>query len=501
MVAISDFLGKSVSEMLLQKKPIDPYGGMASQPFATQQPTQNQQAKPASQDSVVQSFLKNNFLAPALVKKEKQYDQQALLNNFQAQQANAGGMVPTDTLPQNQPMGQQPMTVPTGKMPAFSNTHNFSSGMQPNSMQALNPYAGMNVPSVDTQPFQAQQQALQKQGTVMEKAYQEKGKADQAFGQQQQQFYQGQQVTSKQNLEEYKTQTADYNTQLTEINKQFPLLNRQQVIENMDTGKKVMASVGMVLGGIGAGMTGQKNAAIEAFNQNVDSIIQTNTQNYQRSLETLNAKRAKSATDFEMARQNLAENTAMQAQIFNGIKQQIDAKFMEESAPAERYKLESMSAQVMQELAKLQTQSALQGFNFKMEERKWLLSMEMNKNAVNVGTDPTGRPIKALAVNEKAADILRVELPKEQARKKSVQDMIAYIDASKSSGGGVKTQILTGNALEAMKQNIAMQFGLDAKTLPDIKKTFGSDSVDFYRQLLGQADQSIDNLINTNTIR
>ena len=276
-------------------------------------------------------------------------------------------------------------------------------------------------------------------------------------------------------------------------------MNRQQVIDNMSVGDKIMKGIGLVLGGIGAGMSGRENVALDLVNKQIDSVLDVNRANYQRNVEQLNAKRAKSASDFDMTRQQLNDNATMQNNIFSSIKDKIDAQFKVTSSPAVRYQLEAAGAQVMQRMAQMNQQNALQNMQLQLQGRQWAAQMAMNPRAVQLGTDSYGKPIQGVAASDKSAEALREQLPALDQKISAVKDMVNYLNQAPKTSG--KSQSLIGKNLEGMKQNVAKAFGLDPKEMPDIVQSIGRDSTDFYNQLLEQATKNKQNVINANIIK
>lgn len=386
--------------------------------------------------------------------------------------------------------------IPTG---AVSNLYTPSTNVQPNQLQSLNPYAGVQIAGVSQAPFVQEQRALSNQGSTLAKATAEQGKSMQNLSSQQGKYFQDLQGKSAANIDKYKDETKNFDSQLDQINKQYPLLNRKQVLDNMSVGDKIFSAIGTIFGGAGAGMTGGSNVALDLVNKNIDSIINTNSANYQRAVETLNSKRAKSASDFEMTRQSLNDNATMQNNIFQSVKDHIDAKYKETSSPAVKYQLEAAGAQVMQRMASMNQQNALQNMQLQLQGRQWAAQMAMNPRAVQLGTDAMGKPIQGVAASDKSAEVLREQLPQLENKISTVRDMINYLNQAPNSAG--KSQSLIGNNLEGMKQNVAKAFGLDPKEMPDIVKTAGRDATDFYNQLLSQASKNKQDVINANVIK
>jgi hypothetical protein len=447
----------------------------------------------------------------------------SFLDNFAAKVAKEGvyagqpnidpnGSVLPSGMPSSQPMGlstqaqQQPTEIPSQianniqqRQQGISNLYTPSQNVQPNQLQSLNPYAGVQIAGVSQAPFQQEQRALGAQGNVLAKATEQQGKSLQNLNAQQQNYFKDLQGQSQGALKKYQAETGDFDKQLDSINQKYPLLNRKQVIENMDLGDKVLSGIGVILGGIGAGMTGKDNAALGLVNKNIDSMLEVNRANYQRSIDTLNAKRMKSASDFDMTRQQINDNATMQNNIFSAVKDHIDAQYKVASSPAVKYQLEAAGAQVMQRMAQMNQQNALQNMQLQLQGRQWAAQMAMNPRAVQLGTDAQGKPIQGVAASDKSAEVLREQLPQLDQKISAVKDMVDYLNQAPKTAG--KSQSLIGKNLEGMKQNVAKHFGLDPKELPDIVQSVGRDATDFYNQLLEQATKNKQNIINANVIK
>lgn len=88
-------------------------------------------------------------------------------------------------------------------------------------------------------------------------------------------------------------------------------IDPQQYLNTMGTDKKVMTAIGMVLSGIGAGLTGQPNLAVDLYNKNTDRAIAAQKQKFeammaasaqsQGLLKTAQDRQAISATAYQMA--------------------------------------------------------------------------------------------------------------------------------------------------------------------------------------------------------
>lgn len=90
-------------------------------------------------------------------------------------------------------------------------------------------------------------------------------------------------------------------------------IDPQRYINNLGVGQKTLTAIGIALSGLGAGLTGQPNMAMQAVQANIDRDIQAQAKIFQNKMETVAAERGllQSAQD----RQNLAQLALQQATV------------------------------------------------------------------------------------------------------------------------------------------------------------------------------------------
>lgn len=412
--------------------------------------------------------------------------------------------MPVQTQQQSQvPSQQQPMVQSNQQQPTtqkgINNIINPNPMVQPAQLGGLNPYAGVGYGNINPAGFQREQAALSAQGAILEKGQKQLGQQVAENAGKQATAMQGLQKQSTQAMTNYNKESEEYDKQIKAVQTKFPSLSREQVLDTYSTGQKAVMGLGVLLSGIGAGMTHSGgNAALDVINRNIDSVIASNSKNFQQTMEILNSKRAKSAQDFEFARQQLQDSTTLQNNIFNAMQSKIEAQYKATTAPAARLQLEAASAQVAQRMAATNQQTAVQNLQLQLQGRQWQAQMAMNPRSVTIGTDAQGRPIQAVSASDKSAEVLREQIPQMDQKIGAVKDLINYISTAPKTQGRNETFI--GKNLEGMKQNIAKLYGLDPKEMPDITQTVGRDATDFYNQLLTQATQQKQNIINTHTL-
>lgn len=417
-------------------------------------------------------------------------------------QRMASGYISPSGMPVQNPVPSQQQMTPANQAPmqggGVSNLVNQSPMVQPAQLQGINPYAGMGYGSINPEGFKREQAALNTQGRVMEQGQAQLGKQTSELAGNQASAMQGLQKQSSKAMEDYKAQSKDFDTRINDVQKRFPALSREQVIDSYDAGKKAVLGLSVLFGGIGAAMTGGKNMALEVINSNIDSVIDSNRKNFTQTMDVLNSKRAKSAQDYDFARQQLQDSTTLQNNVFNAMQTKIDAEYKKNIAPAARAQLEAASAQVAQRQAAANQQTAVQNLQLQLQGRQWQAQMAMNPRAVTIGTDAKGKPIQAVSASDKSAEVLREQIPQIDQKIQAVKDLINYVSTAPNSQG--RDQTFIGKNLEGMKQQIGKLYGLDPKDIPDITQTVGRDATDFYNNLLTQATQQKQNIINANTL-
>lgn len=129
----------------------------------------------------------------------------------------------------------------------------------------------------------------------------------------------------QQNLKQQQALTEQYNTQRAQIETQNADLFKQvnegkidphRLWNNASTGNKIMAGIGLLLGGIGSGLNGQPNMAMQVMQKSIDQDIEAQKDNLNKKAGLLSQNMqkyrdlgtAEAATRVQM-------NTMLQAQI------------------------------------------------------------------------------------------------------------------------------------------------------------------------------------------
>lgn len=115
--------------------------------------------------------------------------------------------------------------------------------------------------------------------------------AQQGLGQQQMAVEQEQQQWAKQAVQDYQAHYQQLNQEYANVVKdvQNQHINPQHYMENMSGGKKAATIIGMLLSGIGSGLTHQENMAFKMLNQQIDRDVDAQKANLGKSENLLNA--------------------------------------------------------------------------------------------------------------------------------------------------------------------------------------------------------------------
>jgi hypothetical protein len=88
-------------------------------------------------------------------------------------------------------------------------------------------------------------------------------------------------------------------------------IDPQGYLHSLGTGQKVLTAIGMVLSGIGSGLTGQPNMAIQLYQQNTQNAIQAQQKNYENLMTQAAAK--KGLLETAKDRQTISQNALFAA--------------------------------------------------------------------------------------------------------------------------------------------------------------------------------------------
>jgi hypothetical protein len=107
---------------------------------------------------------------------------------------------------------------------------------------------------------------------------------------------------------------ADYKKKDDELRQAYEnnTLDPDRYIKNMGTGSKILAAIGIALSGVGSGLSGQKNAALEQINSAIDKDIDAQKNEQSKSYNLWKMNREAMGSDLEA-------NLATQNQLLTGV--------------------------------------------------------------------------------------------------------------------------------------------------------------------------------------
>lgn len=360
-------------------------------------------------------------------------------------------------------------------------------------LQRFNPYAVGGV-GIDQSGFNAESAALKRQGAAMETAQRNYGTSSAGNeGQRVKELgtYKGQQDQAK---SAYDLASKRYQDDLSSLQEKYPTLNRDQVVASWSTGKKALAGIGMILGGIGAGMTKSPNLAAEMINNNINSVIDANNQNFKKGMDVLNEKRALSMQDFNVTRQNINDNMNLTNQTFDAMQRKIESQYKADMAPAARAQLDAAAAQVQQRRAQAQLQADQFNLQLGIKAREFHYQMATNPLSMTIDVK-NGSPVQVLANNETSYKNLSENYPKLQ----SAEQLLGEINRLSQSGMSGRENASRSNDLKNLMVEYAKARGIEPEKYSDILNTFQSNATGFVKAQLEMIDKEKTNLINANT--
>lgn len=122
--------------------------------------------------------------------------------------------------------------------------------------------------------------------------------------------------------------------------------------KNMTTGDKISQGIALVLGGIGAGLTGQPNAALGLLKDNIDRDIEAQKNDQSNTMNLWKMNRDALGND-------LAANLATQNQLYTGLKYQLMQAGAKAQSPIALARIGSANAEIDQKIAQNRLQQSM----------------------------------------------------------------------------------------------------------------------------------------------
>lgn len=240
-------------------------------------------------------------------------------------------------------------------------------------------------------------------------------------------------------------------------------INPRHYIENMSTGKRVMSSIGLILGGLGSGLTGQPNAALGMLQRNIDADVDAQKANLgkERSLLELNMQHfGHLASAIEATKANLAQ--MFDAQLQQSAAQQGGALAM---------------ARAKQAGAELRLKYDPQIFSQKLRLDAMNLARGVNQQGGSYSNIDPSQLVQAIVPEHAQKDVLK-EIERSQNTKTMSSHILdsfdkAAVDARPLSGGSLKNIIPGIKAASISALHQAMQ-----PTFQDLEGTVRQAAMD-----------------------
>lgn len=229
-------------------------------------------------------------------------------------------------------------------------------------------------------------------------------------------------------------------------------INPNRYTENMSTGAKAATAIGFLLSGIGSGLAGQQNMAIQYLHKQIDSDIDAQKAN----LSSKNNLLAQNLQEYGNLKDAVSATKVMQADIYANQLQQAAAKMADPIA----------KAKAMQEAAKIQMQYAPQADR--------LAKSQALNAAIAKGVDVPLAEVARSVVDEKDRDNVMKELATYENVQKNKADLRA---AMEKVGELQKTENRVLKPVQSLKQINALNVNMDAALKPIFGALSESDKV------------------------
>jgi hypothetical protein len=314
----------------------------------------------------------------------------------------------------------------------------------------------------------------------------QEAKATGALGTAQAQI-EAQAATNQQKLmNDFNTHMANYQAQSEEAIKALEDpksgIDANHYMGSMDTGQRISSAIGLILGGMGAGLTGGPNVALEMLNNNINRDIEAQKSN-------LGTK--KSLLEFNMQRMNNMREATMMT---NGMMKDLTARNLQAAADAAQDPI--AKARAMQAAGQLKQQASN---NFRQ--------LAMQKTMMGGMANGTVSPAMAVEYSPMLDPTQRTAARKEL---KDMQDAVALRDNTLSAfdhisklqtiGGRLSSPLQSTRQIEAIQGPVLDQLTKDTsgrvtpETVKLVKGAFGR--MGNSKETNDVARHTIDNLLS-----
>lgn len=283
-------------------------------------------------------------------------------------------------------------------------------------------------------------------------------------------------------------------------------IDPQHYVNSMSTGKKIMQGIGLVLGGMGSGMSHQPNLAFDYLNKQIDHDIDAQKSTLQNKNNLLNANLAATGDLFQAAgitkMQTLDINAMHLKQIAANTTDPIQrAQLLTTSGQLDE-KASQIQAQIAQREALMQTYGKDGEDNF--QQRMRLLKV-MGQDKFAEDTEKRHVPGVGNASREVPEDIIK-QINARNTLNEAVQDLQNF--AKQNSGSINPAAMAQGRAKAALVQDMVRQAsnsGVFKESEKDFMNRYvGEDPTQMfnkYRAGKGYEEVRRNNLLNLNDLK
>jgi len=154
--------------------------------------------------------------------------------------------------------------------------------------------------------LQQQQQEAEKQQALEQAQIQQQAQIEKQAMHKEQAVAIAQEEMHKQKIQNTAQKLQSIHDKIEKEDTELRQIDPERFWNNASTGRKVMAGIGMLLSGIGSGLTGQKNMAMETINRLIDNDIKAQQLNAEQGL----AKKKMSLEQIKLNMQKLNDATS-----------------------------------------------------------------------------------------------------------------------------------------------------------------------------------------------
>lgn len=321
--------------------PRDVYGNFDMNKFAMQNPEASPQTKMNAMKGLAVDEQIKNQMAESNAADKQMAEQKAYTQAIQYNQMAAK-------------LGYPPIAVPSAPQPALAQASAEAPGQAPMPQGAPQaPNMPGQVPS-DPYGLQAYQDYFQKGVGAQTGGIEKQAEAEGTVGKAQADIL-GEQIKSQRAQEQsYQDHyaTLDSERQAFQKDIQNAHIDPQHYLSSLGTGQKISTGIGLILGGMGGGLTGQGNAALDFLNKQIDRDISAQKEDLGKKENLLTAN----MRQFGNLRDATEMTKVMQMDI---VKNQLAQAAASAQSPLAQARAQQAIGQLDQQIAPIMSQIAM----------------------------------------------------------------------------------------------------------------------------------------------